>query len=526
MLLAIIGLLTGFCTGGNVSIHYRASGVILNHNYTKEFFKKDCEPCKVLADDVTQGFWNMFDFFVRVNIFGKYESTLVNKTSQGVFFSPPSLGGQKINSTQEVDFNPDKQKEETGVYFIMVMRLDINVTDFSKNLYDLKNMVFNACWFYIRSRKNFELYLTVFLNRSAFNFEEIPESIVSDYLKLLRGKHGFTSKTILRKGGDIPENHQKALSAISYVGCSLSAVGLILTVLTISLARKLRRLRQNQILVFMSLSLLGAILLFTFGINGITDSHSLDLCKAMASLLHYFLLSSIVWMSIEAYNLYQDLVKVFDTTFISQNEFMCRAGVVGWIIPGVIVVITVLAEPDSYGFHVMDNNNETLCWMDSKAFYGAFLAPVLMLMAVNVVIFLMVMREIYNIPHNCEKANRLSHFRATVSVFVLLGLNWLFAGLAATVGTLVLHYLFTITCSFQGLFIFLLHGIIKKDFQEAWRMFTTKNRFMEMFRSSSLGTTGKTMSLSSQNSASVVPVRENPISLSGGGDGILGLRSK
>ena len=35
-------------------------------------------------------------------------------------------------------------------------------------------------------------------------------------------------------------------------------------------------------------------------------------------------------MSIEAYNLYQDLVKVFDTTLISQNEFMCRAGVVGW----------------------------------------------------------------------------------------------------------------------------------------------------------------------------------------------------
>ena len=78
------------------------------------------------------------------------------------------------------------------------------------------------------------------------------------------------------------------------------------------------------------MSLLAAILLFTFGINGITDSDSLDLCKAIASLLHYFLLSSIVWMSIEAYNLYQDLVKVFDTTLISQNEFMCRAGVVGW----------------------------------------------------------------------------------------------------------------------------------------------------------------------------------------------------
>ena len=94
--------------------------------------------------------------------------------------------------------------------------------------------------------------------------------------------------------------------------------------------RKLRRLRQNQILIYLSMSLLAAILLFTFGINGITDSDSLDLCKAIASLLHYFLLSSIVWMSIEAYNLYKDVVKVFDTTPISQKEFMCRAGVVGW----------------------------------------------------------------------------------------------------------------------------------------------------------------------------------------------------
>ena len=158
------------------------------------------------------------------------------------------------------------------------------------------------------------------------------------------------------------------------------------------------------------------------------------------------------------------------------------------------------------------------CWIDADAFYGAFLAPVLLLMVINAFIFLSVMNEIYNIPHMCEKTNRLSHLRATVSVFVLLGLNWLFAGLAATVGTLVFHYLFTITCSFQGWLIFVLHGIIKKDFQDAWRMFTTKNRVMEMIRSSSLG--NKTMSFSSHNSSFALQGRDNPISLNGstGGD--------
>lgn len=48
----------GFCTGENVSVHYHASGVILNHNFTKEFYMqdtKDCEPCQNLTNDVRKG---------------------------------------------------------------------------------------------------------------------------------------------------------------------------------------------------------------------------------------------------------------------------------------------------------------------------------------------------------------------------------------------------------------------------------------------------------------------------------------
>lgn len=44
-----------------MSVHFHASGVILNHNFTKEFYmedKKDCEPCQNLADDVQTGVSN------------------------------------------------------------------------------------------------------------------------------------------------------------------------------------------------------------------------------------------------------------------------------------------------------------------------------------------------------------------------------------------------------------------------------------------------------------------------------------
>ncbi|KAK2556557.1 Adhesion G-protein coupled receptor G6 [Acropora cervicornis] len=432
--LFLIGLCTGPCSGENVSLHYYAHGVALNQNFTKAYFQKDeedCEPCKSLALNVEYGFWKIFDFLTKVKLFKRKKSILLDKKSKGVFFSPPSLGGQKLNSTEWKD--PNAQKEEMGVYFAMVMELDLNVTDPAVNRRDL-----------------------------------IQESDVTSYIEYLKGKHHFTSRGILRKGDDIPENHQKALRLISYVGCTLSAVGLILTIFTIVLSRKLRRLRPNQILVCLSMSLLAAILLFTFGTNSITGLDSVDLCKALACMLHYFLLSSVVWMSIEAYNLYQDLVKVFDTTLLSHSDF--------------------------------------ICWMNEEAYYGAFLAPVLLLMAVNVTIFVVVMKEIYKLPRMREKSNRLPHLRATISVFVLLGLNWLFAGLAAIVGTLVFHYLFTITCSFQGLFIFLLHGIIKTDFRDAWRALTSKNRVVEILRSRSLVTFSKSLSLSSRHSSSVMPL--------------------
>ena len=48
----------GLVAGEKVSVHFHASGVILNHNFTTEFFKKDktdCQPCKTLAADVEQG---------------------------------------------------------------------------------------------------------------------------------------------------------------------------------------------------------------------------------------------------------------------------------------------------------------------------------------------------------------------------------------------------------------------------------------------------------------------------------------
>ena len=44
-----------------MAVHFDASGVILNHNFTKEFYmkdSKDCEACQALAANITTGVGN------------------------------------------------------------------------------------------------------------------------------------------------------------------------------------------------------------------------------------------------------------------------------------------------------------------------------------------------------------------------------------------------------------------------------------------------------------------------------------
>ena len=53
----------------------------------------------------------------------------------------------------------------------MVMRLDFNVPDPARNLRDLKAIIQNTCWHYLRTIVHFQLHQEVILNSTAFSFE-------------------------------------------------------------------------------------------------------------------------------------------------------------------------------------------------------------------------------------------------------------------------------------------------------------------------------------------------------------------
>ena len=92
----------------------------------------------------------------------------------------------------------------------------------------------------------------------------------------------------------------------------------------IIISRKLRTTRPRQILIHFCFALFFLYLIFLAGIDA---SHSAIGCTFVAALLHYFTLTTVAWMGVEARNMYLTLVKVFDA---ETPHFMARACAAGW----------------------------------------------------------------------------------------------------------------------------------------------------------------------------------------------------
>ena len=85
-----------------------------------------------------------------------------------------------------------------------------------------------------------------------------------------------------------------------------------------------RRLRRNlvpRLLICLCLSLICTILIFLLGVE---ETESEVTCKAIAGLLHYFLLVSFFWMAVQGFNLYRSLVTVFNSN-LSDSQFFRRS---------------------------------------------------------------------------------------------------------------------------------------------------------------------------------------------------------
>ena len=99
----------------------------------------------------------------------------------------------------------------------------------------------------------------------------------------------------------------------------------------LTIFRCLNRDRSGKIVLNLSISLLlmnVAFLLVT--LEEYMDSRQLifiDICTGVAVVTHYLVLSSLMWMLVEALNMYQLLITVFAT---AETRFMCKRMFCAW----------------------------------------------------------------------------------------------------------------------------------------------------------------------------------------------------
>ncbi|KAM6907206.1 adhesion G-protein coupled receptor G2 [Xenentodon cancila] len=271
---------------------------------------------------------------------------------------------------------------------------------------------------------------------------------------------------------------EQILTIITYTGCGVSSLFLGITVLTYTAFEKLRRDYPSQILINLSLALLGLNLVFL--VNSWLSSWGLyGLCVAVASTLHYFLLASFTWMGLEAVNMYFALVKVFNVYIPSYILKFCA---LGWGIPLVICILVHIVNREAYGSNIYKgaespleplDNSDSFCWIqDDVTFYVSVVSYAVMVLLFNIGVFVVVLIQIRQMRVNSPAGTRrgLVHdLKAVASLTLLLGLTWTVGFLTWGPGRIVLLYLFAGFNTLQGLFIFLFHCLMKENVRKHWR---------------------------------------------------------
>eukprot|EP00045_Choanoeca_perplexa_P018355 m.288946 g.288946 ORF g.288946 m.288946 type:complete len:1551 (-) comp17791_c0_seq4:905-5557(-) len=252
--------------------------------------------------------------------------------------------------------------------------------------------------------------------------------------------------------GSLSSADSAALSVITYVGLSLSIVCLVLVLVAFFLLRNTKyfsfrqRITANQVI-----ALLLAQLIFIGGIQATADRVA---CEAVAALLHFLWLVVLFWSAAEAHHIYMNFVKVLGVGVSNERRFRWYF-LSSWLGGLVVMLIGVMSSIDDYG-------SEDVCWIQSGApVIWAFLAPLIVVMTFNLLVIIKASTSV-SAHHGKGLAVK------TFGIFaLLLGVTWVFGIMMLALPTEVaLHYLFAITNTLQGVYIFLIQAYINKDRRE------------------------------------------------------------
>nr|XP_054597507.1 adhesion G-protein coupled receptor G5 isoform X1 [Nothobranchius furzeri]XP_054597508.1 adhesion G-protein coupled receptor G5 isoform X1 [Nothobranchius furzeri] len=248
----------------------------------------------------------------------------------------------------------------------------------------------------------------------------------------------------------------KTLTKITEAGCGVSMFFLGAGLFMHFLIRKTKSSNATTILINLFIALFA--LNFCFLINKtIADLKNDSGCVAMAAFLHYSMLATFTWFSMQALHLYISLRKLSANT----KHYIYKICITGWVTPAVVIIALLAAK--KYGnivIQVDDGTSENMCWIpDSSVHVGLNVGYYAIVFLFTFSIFSITVMQILHFKSKPVQDQEISasktKFLSILGLFFLLGISWAFAFFSYGPLLIPSFYIFTILNSFQGFLLFI-----------------------------------------------------------------------
>ncbi|XP_028323784.1 adhesion G protein-coupled receptor B3 isoform X3 [Gouania willdenowi] len=277
------------------------------------------------------------------------------------------------------------------------------------------------------------------------------------------------------------------------VGCSLSCLALMTLAVIYAILWRYIRSERSIILLNFCLSIICSNILI---LVGQTQTHNVGVCIMTTAFLHFFFLASFCWVLTEAWQSYMAVTGKVRTRLI-RKRFLC----LGWGLPALVVAVSMgFTKTKGYG-------TPSYCWLSLEGgLLYAFVGPAAAVVLVNMVIGILVFNKLVSRdgildkklkhraghmsePHTgltlkCAKcgvvsttalsattaSNAMASLWSSCVVLPLLALTWMSAVLAMTdKRSILFQILFAVFDSLQGFVIVMVHCILRREVQDAFR---------------------------------------------------------
>ncbi|CAC5362288.1 unnamed protein product [Mytilus coruscus] len=311
--------------------------------------------------------------------------------------------------------------------------------------------------FYRNISRFFPKYFNLNGNIRPFNGSYGVNSIIADFT--IHGTTCLDYSLTIKFEHLLPPSHHFPLSLISAIGCGVSILFLVITVLIHFVLWRYVRTDRTKTLMNLCVALIMSYVIF---LAGITQTENKVVCSAIAIGLHFMFLTDFALMLAEGILIVRMVVFVFPTSSIVHKLIPAC-----WIVPaGTVGITAAVTKLKGYG-------NQQFCWLTLESnLIWAFIGSALLVILINFMFIIIAVYKMMTSRGLAAKTLQMKFKIGLKSICVILplfGLTWVLGTFSINDDLVMFQYLFATFNSLQGFFICLFHCFLNDQIRLGYR---------------------------------------------------------